>query len=135
MRVTSPQDWHHIHTGTDGDILKVDPNDLEVPDFLVAGGDCRPFSSIGLKKGGDDLRSEVFWRLGEWGINFAHRGTKWVSLEMVVKALQRCQGREPFALILKARLEKEVPFFKWWIWTLHLPDFGIPHNRNRMWHD
>lgn len=135
MRVVSPQDWNQIHTGTDGDILKIDPNDLEVPDFLVAGGDCRPFSSTGHQKGSEDTRSQVFWRLGEWSINFAHRGTKWVSMEMVTKALQRCHGCEAFALKLKQHLEKEVPFFTWWIWILHLPEFGIPHNRTRMWPD
>ena len=53
------------HCLTNKDMLKLNVQDIPSHDIFTGGFSCQPFSQAGLKKGFDDPRSNVFWKIIE----------------------------------------------------------------------
>ena len=56
---------HTNHTLTLQDLNTIDVSNIPVHDILCGGFPCQPFSIAGEKKGFDDKRSNVFWKIVE----------------------------------------------------------------------
>jgi site-specific DNA-cytosine methylase len=84
-------------------------------------------------QGVEDPRAEVWWRCVEWIIHWARNGMKAYSMEMVVKALESQNGFEPVCDLIRRTLEENLPDWMHYNWILNLTNFGIPHDRTRLW--
>jgi DNA (cytosine-5)-methyltransferase 1 len=71
------------------DILDVDVEDIPSHDILCGGFPCQPFSVAGKRKGFDDERSNVFWKILEI---IEHHNPQIVILENVKNLLTHDKG-------------------------------------------
>lgn len=113
-----------------GDINSIDLNNI--PDFevLIGGFPCQPFSMMGDKKGFNDARGTLFFRIVEIIQHRILNGHKprAIVLENVRNLKTHDQGRT-FAVI-QSILENDLGykvFFK----ILNSADYGVPQTRNR----
>lgn len=116
-------------------IVLGDINDIpleELPDFdvLIGGFPCQPFSMMGEKRGFEDARGTLFFRIAEiikYKID-KNEKPKVVVLENVRSLRTHDKGRT-FKTILNI-LEKDLGY-KVFTDVLNTADYGIPQTRNR----
>lgn len=110
----------------DGDITKVNENDIPDHDILLGGFPCQPFSQAGLKKGFEDARGTLFFDIAR--ILKAKR-PKAFMLENV-KQLRGHDKGKTLAVILSVL--NELNYYVPEPQILNAYDFGIPQNRERL---
>eukprot|EP00434_Breviolum_minutum_P005284 symbB.v1.2.004659.t1/scaffold268.1/size246746/10 len=111
---------------TQGDLLRLDLSRLPAVDVLIAGPPCPPWSRAGQRKGEEDPRSEVFWRVIDLIAELVRRpgddALRCFVLENVegIK-LADLQGRRGIDEVLR-RLRLSVPAFKIRIYDMNTQD-------------
>ena len=107
----------------------IDIKDTDIPkmDILTAGFPCQPFSIAGMKKGFDDERSNIFWKILSI---IKYNSPKIVILENV-KNLQTHNNCKTFKIIIE-NLEKLNYYIKYSVLNT-CKITGIPQNRERIY--
>lgn len=107
----------------------IDIIDADVPksDILTAGFPCQPFSIAGMKKGFDDERSNVFWKI----LSVIKMNEPKIVLLENVKNLQSHDNGNTFKTIIE-NLEKLNYYIKYSILNTSKIT-GIPQNRERIY--
>jgi DNA (cytosine-5)-methyltransferase 1 len=115
--------------------FNVDINDQkpeEIPDFdiLCAGFPCQPFSNAGLKKGFEDTRGTLFFKLAEIVHHKIKKGSapKVLLLENVKGLKSHDKGRTLKTII---RILEELGYNVGYE-VLNSKYFGVPQNRERI---
>ncbi|MBI5886181.1 MAG: DNA (cytosine-5-)-methyltransferase [Deltaproteobacteria bacterium] len=110
----------------DGDITKVNADDIPDYDILLAGFPCQPFSIIGQMKGFEDIRGTLFFDIAR--ILEAKKPTAFV-LENVKLLEGHNEGRT-----LKRILQKlsDLGYYTEYR-ILNALNFGLPQKRERIW--
>ncbi len=116
----------NFHEQIHGDINKIKPD--QIPDFelLLAGFPCQPFSIAGLRKGFDDQRGNLFFKL--YDIIKVKR-PRFFILENVRNLISHDKG-STFKVILN-KLKEINYFIKYKV--LNTKNFNIPQNRERIY--
>jgi DNA (cytosine-5)-methyltransferase 1 len=118
---------HPTHPFELNDLDKIEINTIPKHNILCAGFPCQPFSLAGKKKGFDDERSNVFWKLLKI-INY-HKPE--ILILENVKNLESHDKGNTIKIILE-NLEKEGYYIKYKILdTCKYTD--IPHHRERIY--
>tara|TARA_Y100000389_G_scaffold168500_1_gene174186 strand:- start:3601 stop:4569 length:969 start_codon:yes stop_codon:yes gene_type:complete len=115
------------HKLTKKDMLDLDVGDIPSHDVFTGGFSCQPFSQAGLKKGFDDPRSNVFWKIIEI---LEHHQPKCVVLENV-KNLITHDGGNTFATI-KSKLDGAGYKVKYKVLNTSKIT-GVPQHRERIY--
>ena len=110
----------------DGDITKLDENNIPDHDILTAGFPCQAFSQAGLKLGFEDTRGTLFFDVAR--IIQAKR-PKAFLLENVKNLKSHDKGRT-FKVIENTLRELDYSIFSK---VLKARDFGVPQNRERIY--
>ncbi len=114
------------HKLYEGDVLKLDPAELEPIDILTGGFPCQPFSVAGYRKGFNDDRGNHFFRILEY-IDVLN--PKVVFLENVKNLTSHDKGNT-YKVIIDALSQKNYKVFSK---VLNTKDYGnVPHNRERI---
>jgi DNA (cytosine-5)-methyltransferase 1 len=109
----------------EGDVRKIDTNDIPDVDLIVGGFPCQPHSLAGKRKGFSDERGEVFYEI----IRIAQaKRPKMLLLENVKGLLSSEQGRA-FGTVLE-----ELGNIGYWCeWqVINSKHHGVPQNRERL---
>lgn len=110
----------------EGDIQEVDTADIPDFDVLIAGFPCQAFSSVGLQKGFEDPRGNLFF---ETARVIAAKQPQAVFFENVSNLVKHDSGNT-FATILSTMEELEYHVtYK----IMNASDYGIPQQRNRIY--
>lgn len=122
------QKTYHANYGEvpDGDITKIDENNIPDHDILVGGFPCVAFSQAGLKKGFNDTRGTLFFDIAR--IIKAKRPSAFL-LENVKNLVGHDKGKT-FSII-KNTLE-ELNYAVYYN-VFAAKDFGVPQNRERIY--
>mgnify|MGYP001287327499 CR=1 FL=1 len=119
-------DKNHPNIRNFGDITEINPT--EIPDFdLFTGGfPCQPFSSVGLGKGEQDIRGTLFYDI----IRICEiKKPKHILLENVKGLITNRHGNTLSTIIDQlTQIGYDVIYS-----ILNSKDYGIPHNRERVW--
>lgn len=108
-----------------GDILDIDPLNIESYDILCAGFPCQPFSQAGNHKGFNDNRGTMFSQV----MKFVKTNIpKIVILENVQALLNHDNGKS----FIKIKTELENENYKIIYKVLKCSDYGIPQMRKRL---
>jgi DNA (cytosine-5)-methyltransferase 1 len=109
----------------DGDITKINVQDIPKHDILLGGFPCQPFSNAGLKQGFDDTRGTLFFDVARI---IDYRKPSMILLENVKGFVNHDKGRT--MKIVTETLEElgYNVFYK----VLNARDFGVPQNRERI---
>lgn len=115
-----------------GDINEIDIKRLPNFDVLIGGFPCQPFSIMGEKRGFEDARGTLFFRIAEiikYRIDI-NKKPKALVLENVrsLKTHNKGQTFKKILNILETGLGYKV-FFD----VLNTADYGIPQTRNRIY--
>lgn len=113
-----------------GDINSIDLNSIPDFDVLIGGFPCQPFSMMGEKKGFDDARGTLFFRIAEIIKHQIEKGNKpkAVVLENVRTLRTHDHGRTFF--VIKSILE-DLLGYKVFYTVINSADYGVPQTRNR----
>lgn len=113
-----------------GDINAVNLDDIPPFDILCAGFPCQPFSNAGLKKGFEDTRGTLFFRIAQIIKDKCEKGypPKVIFLENVKGLMHHDKGRtlDTICSVLD-ELGYRVAYK-----TLNARNFGVPQNRERI---
>lgn len=109
----------------DGDITKIDSNNIPDFDILCAGFPCQPFSSAGKKLGFDDIRGTLFFDICRI---IRDKLPSVVILENVKNLVIHNNGETLKVIIDKLKILGYNVAYK----VLNAVDFGIPQNRERI---
>ncbi len=109
-----------------GDITGIDPIDIPSFDLLLAGFPCQPFSMAGLKKGFDDVRGNLFFKIAEI---IKYHNPSLVFLENVKNLASHDKGRTLH--IIEKKLDELGYVVRKKV--LNAKDFGLPQNRERIY--
>jgi len=109
-----------------GDITKIDAEQIDDFDILLAGFPCQPFSQAGLKKGFSDTRGTLFFEIERI---LKEKKPKAFLLENVKQLKGHDKGRT-----LKVILE-HLDALNYYVKPeiLRAGDFGVPQNRERIY--
>jgi DNA (cytosine-5)-methyltransferase 1 len=120
------QDTYEANFGErpDGDITKIDPNDIPNHDILLGGFPCQAFSICGDMKGFSDTRGTLFFNIEE----ILKIKKPYAFMLENVKNLKSHDGGRTFKTITN-RLE-EIGYFVHHT-VLNSLDFGVPQKRER----
>lgn len=113
-----------------GDINTIDLNSIPDFDVLIGGFPCQPFSMMGEKKGFDDARGTLFFRIAEIIKHQIEKGNKpkAIVLENVRTLQTHDHGRTFF--VIKSILE-DLLDYKVFYTVINSADYGVPQTRNR----
>lgn len=119
------------HNAICADINEIDLNDIPEHDILIGGFPCQPFSMMGQKKGFEDNRGTLFFRVIDIIENQGGRGSKpkVVVLENVRNLLKHNNG-ETYNTI---RNELEAQGYRVFSSVINSADYGVPQVRNRVY--
>ena len=109
-----------------GDITEIDVKDIPKFDILLAGFPCQPFSNAGHKKGFEDTRGTLFFKICEI---LNHHHPEVVFLENV-KGLKNHNKGKTFEVIKRSLTNLGYNVFSE---VLNAKDFGLPQNRERIY--
>ncbi|HFH7542335.1 TPA: DNA (cytosine-5-)-methyltransferase, partial [Streptococcus agalactiae] len=109
----------------DGDITKVDENDIPEHNVLLAGFPCQPFSISGKKEGFADTRGTLFFDV----LRIVKAKQPDVILLENVKHLVHHDSGRTLQVILRSLRDLEYKV-SWRL--LNGKDFGLPQNRERI---
>lgn len=109
-----------------GDITKINPQEIPAFDILLAGFPCQPFSQAGLKRGFEDTRGTLFFDIAR--IVQYHK-PRVVFLENVKNLAGHDNGRT-LSVIIKTLENLGYNVFNK---VLNAKDFGLPQNRARVY--
>ncbi len=110
----------------EGDIQAVSTSDIPDFDVLIAGFPCQAFSSVGLLKGFEDPRGNLFF---ETARVIAAKRPKLVFFENVANLLKH-DGGNTFNTI--SQTINELGYFMKYN-VMNASDYGIPQQRNRIY--
>lgn len=110
----------------EGDITKINPENIPPHDLLIAGFPCQPFSIAGLKKGFSDTRGNLFFDIKRI---LAYHKPKAFLLENVKNFKTHDKGNT--FLAVKTHIEELG--YKVFAKVLNAKDFGLPQNRERIY--
>lgn len=110
----------------EGDIQNINTDDIPDFDVLVAGFPCQAFSSVGLQKGFEDPRGNLFF---ETARVIAAKKPKVVFFENVANLVKHDNGKT-FDTIF-ATMSELGYFVRYKI--MNASDYGIPQQRNRIY--
>lgn len=113
-----------------GDITKIDITELPHFDVLIGGFPCQPFSMMGERRGFEDARGTLFFRIAEiikYKIEKNDK-PKVIVLENV-RSLKTHNNGETFKTIISI-LEKDLGYNVYFD-VLNSSDYGVPQTRNR----
>jgi DNA (cytosine-5)-methyltransferase 1 len=113
-----------------GDVTKIDPETLEVPDVLVWGSPCQDLSvASNTRKGLEGNSSKLFYEGIRIAQSLFRRGLKFSIWENVAGALHSNGGND-FRKVLIAFLECGASDVTWRV--LDAQYFGVPQTRRRV---
>lgn len=107
-----------------GDITKIEANDIPDHDVLFAGFPCQPFSIIGNRLGFDDIRGTLFFEIARI---LKEKKPNLFILENV-KQLSRHNKGKTLQVILSSL--EDIGYKVYWT-VLNALDFGLPQKRER----
>ncbi len=110
-----------------GDITKRDISLVPDIDLYVCGFPCQPFSTAGYREGFDHKSGNVFWGCLEV---IQKKQPKYFIMENVRGLLHHDKGNT-WKIILGELMQLEGYALQWKI--LNTRDYGIPHNRPRLY--
>ncbi len=112
------------------DINTINLNDIPKHDVLIGGFPCQPFSMMGEKKGFDDRRGTLFFKVVEIIKNQKKRGHQpsIVVLENVRNLLSHNNGKT----ISEIKNTLEGLGYNFFVKPINSADFGVPQTRNRV---
>lgn len=120
----------------EGDILRVEVEELPDADILVAGPPCPPWSSLGRRDSFGDVRAAVFWRVITIILHKASGGQlRAFVLENVEGLTHKVAGenRKPIDMILD-ELRTFLPSGWSVSWDIYNSlDYGVPQSRRRVY--
>lgn len=109
----------------DGDITKINVNDISHHDILFAGFPCQPFSIIGQMKGFEDTRGTLFFHIANI---LKEKKPKAFILENVKQLVGHNKGQTLKVIIKILRdLNYHVQYA-----VLNALDYGLPQKRERV---
>ena len=109
------------------DLNDISNNDIPKADILTAGFPCQPFSIAGMKKGFDDERSNVFWKI----LSIIKSNSPNIIILENVKNLKTHDNKKTFKIIIE-NLENLNYHIKYSIINTSKIT-GIPQNRERIY--
>lgn len=109
-----------------GDITKIDAEDIPDFDILLGGFPCQPFSQAGLKKGFSDTRGTLFFEIERI---LSDKKPKAFLLENVKQLKGHDKGRT--LRVILDHLDALNYYVKYDV--LRAGDFGVPQNRERIY--
>lgn len=110
----------------EGDIQAIDASTIPDIDILTAGFPCQAFSSVGLKKGFEDPRGNLFF---ETARIISIKKPRVVFFENVANLIKHDNGKT-FATIASTLSELGY-FIKYTL--MNASDYGLPQQRNRIY--
>lgn len=120
-------DENFDHDLTLGNLCDINVNDIPKHDILTAGFPCQPFSIAGKRKGFDDPRTNVFWKILEI---IRHHKPECVILENVKNILTHDDGDTLKTIIKSLEKEKYNVAYK----VLNTSEItNIPQHRERIY--
>lgn len=121
-------DTYRLNIGPHGhvaDLVELDPAKLPKCDLLLGGFPCQDFSTSGPKEGLDGKRGRLYRVLSAY---MEERRPRVVIAENVTGLARLHNGR-----ILKTILEEfEATGYRFKVWNVACPDFGLPQSRRRL---
>lgn len=113
-----------------GDINNIQFSEIPDCDVLIGGFPCQPFSLMGEKRGFEDARGTLFFRIAEILRDKSknHKKPAVVVLENV-RNLKTHDGGKTFSTI--QRILSEDLGYRVFVSVLNSADYGVPQTRNR----
>lgn len=109
-----------------GDITKIEVEDIPSHDILCGGFPCQPFSIAGKQKGFEDIRGTLFFDIAR--IVDYHK-PKVLFLENVKNLSQHDEGKTFKTILITLRNLGYTTHYK----VLNASNFGLPQNRERVY--
>lgn len=122
------QKTYHVNFGDmpNGDITKIDNDEIPSFDILLGGFPCQPFSQAGLRKGFSDTRGTLFFEIERI---IRGKRPKVFLLENVKQLRGHDKGRTLKVILAHLdALDYQVTYN-----VLRAADFGVPQNRERIY--
>ena len=118
------------HNAILGDIYDISLDSIPDFDVLIGGFPCQPFSMMGQKKGFEDARGTLFFRIAEIVDDKIQKGHKPKALILEnVRSLKTHDNGNTFNTIL--RILKDDLGYSVFFKILNSANYGIPQTRNR----
>lgn len=113
-----------------GDINEVDLNSIPDFDVLCAGFPCQPFSNAGLRKGFEDTRGTLFFRIAE--IVNAKKKKKNPPRVLLLENVKGLRGHDKGKTLDTILYSLDKLGYRTKVEVLNAKNFGVPQNRERL---